>query len=401
MARNYPDWLSAFLNYSKYGEAPTRMYFWVGVSAIAGALRRRVWIDEVYFRWYPNFYIIIVAPPGIVSKTTTVGIGMDLLRKVPGIHFGPSVVTWEALVQEFACAAEQFEVDGEFVTMSPITIESGEFGNLFDPKDRKMVDVFVTLWDSKDGKFEKKTKMSGNDVVVNPWINLIACTTPSWIAENFSRYLIGGGFTSRSVFVYADKKENYVAYPSASAPASLKEMRQNLIQDLEHIATNLCGEYRLTPEATEWGEAWYKDHYSVQIRKYDETIFGGYVARKQTHIHKLAMIIAASSSDELWITREHLETAAQMMTDLEPDMHRVFSDIGKSEQSINVDKLINLVKRSGGIGYAEAYRQVHMYFPSSREYEEVLSGAIKSGMLKLGSKDGKQYLLPGPNIGAI
>lgn len=402
MARHYEDWLQAFLEYSSYGEAPRRMYFWVGVSAIAGALRRHVWIDEVYFRWYPNFYIIIVAPPGIVSKTTTTSIGMDLLRKVPGIHFGPSVVTWEALVQDFACAAEQFEVDGEFITQSPLTIESGEFGNLFDPKDRKMVDIFVSLWDSKDGKFEKRTKMSGNDCVVNPFINMIACTTPAWISENFSRYLIGGGFTSRSVLVYAGQKENYVAYPSEIAPTkeALRKMREMLVEDLEHISTQLMGEYTLTPEAIEWGTAWYHDHYANQIRKYDATLFGGYVARKQTHIHKLAMIIAASQGDTLAITPDHLQTACQMMDDLEPDMHMVFSGIGKSEQSLNVDKLVTLVQRSGKITFREAYRQVHMFFPSSREFEEILTGLIKAGILRKGIESNELMLYPGQNTGA-
>lgn len=401
MARHYDDWLTAFLEYSSYGEAPTRMYFWVGVSTIAGALRRHVWIDQVYFRWYPNMYIILVAPPGIVSKTTTTGIGINLLRKVPNIAFGPEVVTWESLVQDFACAAETFEVDGESLVQSALTIESGEFGNLFDPKDRKMVDIFVTLWDSKDGKFEKKTKMSGNDCVVNPWINLIACTTPSWISENFSRYLIGGGFTSRTVFVYADEKQNYVAYPREIAPSreALRDMRQRLIEDLEHISMALLGEYVLTPEAVKWGTEWYHDHYTNQIRKFDATVFGGYVARKQTHMHKLAMILAAAQSDDLWITTDHLKTAAQMLTDLEPDMHKVFSGIGKHETALNVDKLINLVKRSGtGISYSEAYSQVHMYFPSAREYEDVLAGAIRSGLIRLATKDGKQMLFPGPNL---
>ena len=106
MARNFRDWLEAFCDYAQYGEAPRRMYFWVGVSAVAGALRRKVWIDQAYFRWHPNFYIILVAPPGIVSKSTTASIAMRLLRRVPRIKFGPDVVTWQALVGAFAEATE-------------------------------------------------------------------------------------------------------------------------------------------------------------------------------------------------------------------------------------------------------------------------------------------------------
>lgn len=220
--RNYADWLTAFMDYASYGEAPRHLYFWTGVSAIAGALRRKVWIDQAYFKWFPNFYIILVAPPGIVSKSTTAGIGMSLLRKVPGIKFGPDVVTWPALVSAFADATEGFEYGGAIHTMSALTLESSEFGNLLNPQDKDMVDLLVALWDGKPGTFEKKTKHSGNDTIENPWINLIACTTPSWIAGNFPEYMIGGGFTSRCIFVYADQKAKYVAYPGLRVPKNLE-----------------------------------------------------------------------------------------------------------------------------------------------------------------------------------
>ena len=174
MTRQFPDWLSAFMDYASYGEAPRHMYFWSGVSAVAGALRRKVWIDQAYFKWFPNFYIVLVAPPGIVSKSTTAGIAMNLLRKVPGIRFGPDVVTWPALISAFAEATEGFELNSEVHVMSALTLESSEFGNLLNPQDKDMVDLLVALWDGKPGTFEKKTKHSGNDSVENPWINLIA-----------------------------------------------------------------------------------------------------------------------------------------------------------------------------------------------------------------------------------
>ena len=59
--RNHADWLTAFMEYASYGEAPRHMYFWSGVAAIAGALRRKVWIDQAYFKWHCNMYIVLVA----------------------------------------------------------------------------------------------------------------------------------------------------------------------------------------------------------------------------------------------------------------------------------------------------------------------------------------------------
>ncbi|HEY6018934.1 MAG TPA: DUF3987 domain-containing protein [Candidatus Paceibacterota bacterium] len=369
------------------------MYFWVGASTIAGVLRRRVWIDQAYFRWHPNMYVILVAPPGIVSKSTTAGIGMRLLRQVPGIRFGPDVVTWQALVGAFAEASEAFELNGEFHTMSPITIESSEFGNLLNPQDKDMVDLLVSLWDGKTGTFEKRTKMSGNDSVENPWINLIACTTPSWIAGNFPEYMIGGGFTSRCIFVYADRKERYVAYPGLVVPENLKETEQKLVQDLEHISLNLMGEYKLLDDAIQWGEAWYQRHYTQRPEGLDDDRFGGYIARKQTHIHKLAMILAAATHDSMVISAADLAAADEMVTDLEADMPMVFSKIGRTDESLQVDRFLSFVRKVGRIKAADAYRFIHSYFPQAKDYEEVLKGATRAGFIEMRNLGGELWIV--------
>ena len=392
--RHFSDWLKAYIAYASYSEAPTRMHFWTGVSVLAGCLQRKVWIDQIYFRWHPNFYIIFVAPPGVVSKSTTAGIGMRLLRQVPDAKFGPDVVTWPALITSFGESATTFDFEGAMHTQSALTLESSEFGNLFNPQDREMVDLFVNLWDGKTGTFEKKTKNNGCDAVVNPWINLIACTTPSWIAGNFPEYLIGGGFTSRCVFVYADTKSKFVAYPKLCVPAGMAEIEQKLVEDLQHVANTLVGEYTLSPEAIEWGTQWYLALHTNRPEHLDDERFGGYVARKQTHIHKTAMVLAASASDELVITAQHLQIADSMVTDLEESMLKVFSRCGVSEKGDYADRIINFVTRRGHVHYSEVYKHIHTVLPSARDFDDVLTGCLRSRRIRAIHCGSELYLEP-------
>lgn len=391
--RHYPDWLAAFMDYASIGEAPRHMYFWSAVSAVAGALRRKVWIDQAIFRWYPNFYIAIVAPPGVVSKSTTAGIAMNLLRKVPDIKFGPDIVTWPALVTAFAEAREGFEVGDQIHTMSAMTLESSELGNLIDFRDDAMINLLIHLWDGKEGAMQKKTKASGNDDVENPWINLIGCTTPAWIAGNVPEYAIGGGLTSRIIFVYADKKAKYVAYPGDEVDSNtFNEMTQKLVEDLTHIS-KLTGAYKLTPEAKRWGRAWYEQHWKVKNINLDDERFGGYVARKQTHLHKLAMVLAAATSDNLVIEVEHLQIADTMISDLEGDMQFVFSKIGKSEAALHTERLIWFVQQKKSVIFHEAYRYVHAYFPSMRDFDDIVAGCVRAGFMKLENSGGAVRLV--------
>ena len=348
---------------------------------LAGALRRRVWIDQGYFQWTPNFYIIFVAPPGIVSKSTTASIGSRLLRQIPDITFGPDAVTWQALTQALADSTQEVLMpDGLGHPMSCITIISSEFGTFLDPSNREMVDVLVSLWDGQIGTWEKSTKTQGSDLVVNPWINIIACTTPSWIAQNFPEYMVGGGFTSRCIWVYGETKRHLVAYPGKHIPKNFEQQAANLVHDLEAISL-MTGEYKLSQSAEEWGEQWYTDHYAGRSNtKLDEQRWGGYWARKQTHIHKLAMVLAASESNELVIHKHHLVRAQNAVDYMEQDMPKVFELIGKSQESKDIDLLVRFVQRFQAIDKEILIRELTKSM-GIMEINNAITGAVASGLI--------------------
>jgi len=150
----------------------------------------------------------------------------------------------------------------------------------------------------------------------------------------------------------------------------------------ERIAM-LCGKFTITEEARVWGRAWYERFWRAATSRMDDQMLEGYAARKQTHLHKVAMVLSASRSDSLIITGEDLQLANQMLEDLEADMQRVFSRIGRTEDSMQAERFIDFVRRKGSIPYAEAYKMIHIYFPDFRDFEGILSGAINSGQLVL------------------
>lgn len=396
--RRCTDWLKSYLNYTAALEAPDVFHFWTGVSTIAGALRRQVWIDQVHFQWTPNFYIILVSPPGLVNKTTTIGVGARLLKNLPDVNFGPNAITWQALVTAMAESTTAIQLpDGTYHQMSCITCSSGELGSLLDPHDRSMVDVLTDLWDGRIETWKKQTKSAGTDIIENPWINIIAATTPAWLAENLSESAVGGGFTSRCVFVYADKKRHYIALPRQHMGDMPPSLREDLIHDLEMIGM-MKGEYVLTHEAVRWEEEWYHNHWSKHSAPTvanDRLV--GYIGRKQTHKMKLAMVVAASQRDDLSITVPDLETAAALVDALETYQNQVFERIGQTETGRFTSMIVDIVKQAGAIEKPALLRRV-MRVMDERTFSAALNTAIAAKLITQFQRGGSLVLVDNNHV---
>lgn len=399
MPRHFPNWLKAYCQFTESSEAPTDLHFWTGVSTIAGALRRRVWKDELHFKWTPNFYIVIVAPAGTVTKSTTLGIGYKLLEQVPGIHFGPDSMTWHGLAKCFVDAVEYVDYTDKHgktarVLMSPLTCSVSELGTFLRADDNGLISFLTDAWDGKERPFKHNTSVSGNIKVENAWLNIIGATTPAWLQNNFPVELISEGIGSRIIFIYAETKRHLTAYPSRAPKAkNYILMEQMLLDDLKEIA-KLVGEYELTDEAYVWGEEWYKRHHSgAKNPALASGRYGGYFARKQTHLHKLAMVIAAAQRDQLVITKDDLIDAEKILSGAESSMIKVFESIGVVDEAKHIAELVSFVKAHQWITAEDLYRLCYNVM-SERDFKQAVKIAVSGEILQVVTKGNSRGLSP-------
>lgn len=388
MPRHHANWLKAFMAYTSDSESPDDFHFWTGVWTIAGALRRRVYIDMRKFQWTPNFYIVLVGPPGIVTKSTTSRTGWRLLSKVPGIHFGPPSMTWQALTDSLANAVDHLQstdANGEllFIPMSCLNVLVSELGTFLKPQDGALMDVLTDLWDGQVSQWGHKTKTTGQTVIKNPWLNVIGCTTPSWLRVNFPEHLIGGGLTSRVIFVYGDTKRGLVAFPDSRIPdATYYQLEQELIDDLTEIAS-LQGTYVMTPTARQWGEHWYAQHWGTNRPTHMASDrYEGYLARKQTHMMKLAMVLAAAQTSKLEITEQNMQEADALLTSTEPYMMKVFESIGMVDEARHVAEICAYVRNHTVLTSDELWSLVGNVM-SQKDFNDAVGAAVRGGALKV------------------
>ncbi len=392
--RFYDNWLKAYVQHTRYSESPDSFHFWTGVATVAGALRRRVWIDQRLFQWTPNFYIVLVGPPGVAAKSTSVRAGLSLLERVPGIHFGPQSVTWQALMEALGNAQEVVEMPNEDAgtAMSCLTVGVSELGTFLRPDNKEMVDFLVAMWDGQRETVRRQTKTQGETIVYNPWLNVIGCTTPAWLKDNFPDVLVGGGLTSRMVFVFADKKRQLVAYPADLITASdYQQEEDQLVSDLQAIS-ELRGEYTLSKAAKTFGVAWYKKLWTQPRPEHlAGDRFAGYIARKQTLLHKLAMVVSAAKRDGLSIEDEDLQEADRLMTLTEHDLRAVFQSIGVTSAAKINSEVLSLIRTQKSMPYRELWR---LCFPTTghKDFVESIKAAVQAQYVRLEKRDGIEMI---------
>jgi hypothetical protein len=232
---------------------------------------------------------------------------------------------------------------------------------------------------------------------MNPCVSILACTTPGWIEGYFPEYMVGGGFTSRCIFVFAETKRQLTAYPKLKVPKNFYGTRAKLVEDLEQISL-MRGEYELTTEAIEWGERWYAKLWQEKPKHLDNDRYRGYLARKQTHLHKLSMIIAASRGTDMFLTPDHLQISDALLQTTEQDLPKVFDKIGRTQAVKGQHEILGILQTYQKIQATELYKLCFRTL-THHEFIMALESVVKAGLARvvnLGGVPWVHYLAPTP-----
>lgn len=394
--RHYKDWIAAYIRlFDGRTEAPTRLHRWTAIAVIGGAATRRVWIDEVIFRLYPNFYIVFVAPPGVVTKSTAISLGINILRELDHIYLAADNTTYPAFIRDLALRqSEIFDqqgpslgVDDEIIRQCAVTAAISELGTFFRVEDEDMVNGLTDLFDCR-ALLVKDTKTAGTDIVEHPFVNLIAGTTPDWI-KNKLQAIGGWGLSSRMILLYTSEKALRVARPSKFwKPGEYDRIVKHLIEDLRHIST-LTGRFTFSPAADTLAEEWYERN-GVEAAAHNKNPdsdkwLGYFLARKQIHAHKLAMIFSLARRDSLVIEEEDLQEAIEHIEEVQLEIPKLFEPGFEPTAAAHTERMVlnriaHEIKASTEeyMPRASLFRIVSRYVDSS-SFNRIVDNAISRG----------------------
>lgn len=329
MGRLLGDWLDGYMEYTYNSEPPMSFHLWTGISVLAGAMQRKVYMEWYVGRLFPNMYIALVGPSGRCRKSTAISFGWDLLKRIQGVRTSAQLVTQQQLIRDIKESVSTFTnvYTGGIEFHCSMTVMSSELSTFLGNKNIDFLSMLTSMYDSED-EWEYRTKTQGTDKINGLCLNLLGGTAPDWISTMIPQEAIGGGFTSRFIFVVERDAGKIV--PDPTLTARQRALREKLLKDLEQIHL-MAGKVKFTDIALEQYEDWYKGQRTKQ--PIEGKNFDGYCGRRAAHVRKLCLIMSASRGSSYMIDEHDLARAIKTLESAEATMPQAFSGLGRARYS--------------------------------------------------------------------
>lgn len=398
--------LNDYMKMVEETESPRLFHVWAALSGMSAALGRRCWFPFGPMVIFPNQFVVLVGTPG-TRKSTAMSIMKKQLRKATGIRFAPADTAGqrqglvEAMkgndapkeflenielaiaenslagltLEDIAAVSDEPQEDSErvdFISAADkhhIMVTATELSRFIGQNNLQMLDFLVTMWDGEDYEYQTK---GGLTVLKNPLINMLSCTTPTSIHHSMPPAAGGQGFLSRMILVYGSRK-----YKPVPRPIEPDQTHVDAVRDgFNRAYFELAGEFRESPAAKAYCESLYD--FQLEI---NDPRFGYYHERRQDHLIKLGMALAASRGYTV-IEKEDYEEAHKILRATEKGMPDALGEFGMNPLAALKQSMLEYI-RSLGTVQLDQLRAVFHRDARANEFMEAVNDLSKLNQLTM------------------
>jgi len=369
--------LQAYLRYTREHEAPELYHLWVGISIIAAALGRRVWVGEEdkYYRVYPNHYIMLIGESGN-KKSSAADYAPLFLREIEN----RPLVLQDALSRKYLLRTLQKDYEARGLPPSAY-IHAAEASTAIGPLAdyTGLIQDLVRLHDCPI-VFEYGTTTAGEYAIPEPCINILMASVPEWIGKGMTSDKILGGFAARFALVYQDRTNR--CNPMGKMPVEAVELKNSLVADLKGIAA-LTGPFERTKEMVEYWEGWYRAKRLAELEKSDPKL-RPYYARKHVATLKLCQVLSVAQDDELSIDENVLTQSLELLTKTEIHMKYALREVAPSDYGRHHARVQGQIEAAGedGLDHTHLLTKNSMFIKAS-EVKEIVANLIEEGAIEV------------------
>ena len=346
MTRRVKDWIESYVKCVSNTEPSRNYHLWTAVAAISSVLQRKCQLGWGTLTFYPNMYIVLVGPPA-ARKGTAMNLMKPMLDDLE-IKMAAEAITREALIRELKESTDTLITgSGKMFFHSSLTIWSQELTVFLGYQNHQLMSDLTDWYDCRN-QWTYRTKNMGTDEIIGVFVNIFGATTPDLIRSTMSLDAIGGGLTSRMIFIYEENKGKVCPYPAFSKQEKL--LYEDLKFDLGQIHM-LHGQFKTSKDFLDRWIEWYV--WQEANPPFRDSRFNGYLERRANHVMKLAMICSASKDDSMIVTSAELNRAISVIESAEVKMTKTFSGVGHMSNANVTEKIMTEIGLRGTVMFSE------------------------------------------------
>lgn len=339
------NFIDQYIHFNSRHDAPKDYHLWLGAYLVGAALSRKAWIGSLHQNpLFPNLYICLVGPQGLLFKSTCIETANRILVQSEVIHAAmPDAARRECLAMELKDL--QFPPSSEITHWNEVikgaeaAFMIGELSDLLGSslrKDDEVLNWIQSWYDSRPPwrpwRYRTVKRYTNPETLYQLCIHLAAATTPKYIRGRFPEGCTEEGLGSRFVWIVKTavdirRVQEEWGWDLAKEGEIVKELKRI------HDDVNRHGQYELADESKPMFREWL-DIWRAELIANSESPIGGFLARKQSHLLKLAMIRAAGQLDRnepRLILPQDIGWASDRIAELTPGLAKLFHAVNMDQ----------------------------------------------------------------------
>lgn len=346
------------LAYVDQTEPPTAFHAWAAIACVSACMGRHVWIDGGLGKMFGNMYVVLVGPPA-TRKSTALKLAARIMQDATTVRMAPDDTGGQrqgllhafidedevpdgeepfdatALAADIECLADYHMSIGRVEDKHALFSLAEELGSFVGQNNTEFLRFLIKVYDGVRYDYKLRNHRA---VLHEPLLALAGATTPDDLSLILPPEAMGQGFTSRIVFVYEPTKGKVVPPSQIHLDDS---RRAGLESVYGNVWRNLYGAMEFTPEAIARLDRLY-----MHGCKIEDTRFIYYVERRDTHLRKLSMCLAAARGSMV-ISSEDVNDAHLMLHAAEARMPEALGEYGLSPVAVAKQKMLEYLRHAG------------------------------------------------------
>jgi energy-coupling factor transporter ATP-binding protein EcfA2 len=361
------SWIDSFVQcVSPHTDAPLNFIRWSAISFIGAALKNHVCFETGTYVVYPNQFIVLVGPPGVGKGTV-----MDVIEKMnedtkpnKAVNTINDRVTAEKIIEKIS---EGWALPPAFVNQQLVVGKVENSCMLFSTEMRVllgasewMLPFLEEAWSKST--YDYQTKNKGSVFITDMCCSLLAASVPDFL-RNVSReasMVITGGFSSRCLFIYAEKPSKSLPWPEAlKKNTQSKALWDDMLTDLKTIS-NLRGVFDKDTQAKILLENFLIQNTKAADSEDSEAVIN-FRARGKAHVLKLAMIYSVARHDSLMINGIDMGNAIADFNNIIQTLLKLFRGAGEGMDSASTARVMDFIEKYGRVTRKELLKSLHRH----------------------------------------